>query len=42
LAGDIEEEEELVPEINKFIRSVKTLPKKENLSFDIQTLMICE
>ena len=42
LAGNIEEEEELVPEINKFIRSVKTLPKKENLSFDIQTLMICE
>ena len=42
LAGNIEAEEELIPEINKFIRNVNTFPKKENLSFDIQTLMICE
>ena len=42
LAGNIEAEEELMTELNKFIRNVKTFPKKENLSFDIQTLMICE
>ena len=42
LAGNIEVEEELMTELNKFIRNVKTFPKKENLSFDIQTLMICE
>ena len=42
LTGNIEAEEELMPELNKFIRNVKTFPKKENLSFDIQTLMICE
>ena len=42
LAGNIEAEEELMTELNKFIRNIKTFPKKENLSFDIQTLMICE
>ena len=42
LAGNIEAEEELMTELNKFIRNVKIYSKKENLSFDIQTLMICE
>ena len=42
LAGNIEAQGELIPELNKFIRNVKEFPKKENLSFDLQTLMICE
>ena len=42
LAGNIPMEEELVTELNKFLRQVNILPSQEPLPFDIQTLMICE
>ena len=42
LSGNIEEKEELLRELNKFLRKVELLPAQESLPFDIQTLMTCE
>ena len=40
LAGDIKEE--MLTELNKFLRQVNIQPTQGTLPFDIQTLMICE
>ena len=37
-----EAQEELLAELSKFLRHVSQFPMKENLPFDLQTLMICE
>ena len=42
LAGTIEHEDELLTELDKFLRKVTLLPQKQFISYDIQTLMICE
>ena len=42
IAGDMDEKEELLKELNRFLRQVNVLPMQEQLPFDIQTLMICE
>jgi len=42
LTGKMETQEELLTELNKFLRHVHLIPTKDNLPFDIQTLMICE
>lgn len=36
------EKEELLTELNKFLRHTHTLPFQQSLPFDLQTLMICE
>ena len=41
LAGDTKEEE-LLTELNKFLRQVNIQPAQGKLTFDIQTLMTCE
>ena len=42
LAGHMEAQEELLTELNKFLRQVSLLPIHETLPFDIQTLLTCE
>jgi len=42
LAGDMPKKEELLSELNKFLRQVSLVPMPETLPFDIQTLMTCE
>ena len=42
LTGKMEAQEELLAELNKFLRQVTLLPTQNNLPFDLQTLMICE
>ncbi|MBQ8443701.1 MAG: DUF3822 family protein [Bacteroides sp.] len=42
LTGKMENKEELLTELNKFLRQVTPLPMQDNLPFDIQTLMTCE
>ena len=42
LTGKMDNPEELVTELNKFLRQVTPLPLLNNLPFDIQTLMTCE
>ena len=42
LAGKIEAKEDLLTELNKFLRKVTLIPMQEPLPFDIQTLMTCE
>ena len=41
LAGHIGQEE-LLPELNKFIRHTHVLPSHSTITFDIETLIICE
>ena len=41
LAGNIEEKEELLIELHKFLRNIFIMPKS-NIPFDIQTLLTCE
>ena len=41
LAGNIEDKEELLSELHKFLRNVFVMPKP-NIPFDIQTLLTCE
>lgn len=42
LTGKMENKEDLLTELNKFLRQVTPLPMQDNLPFDIQTLMTCE
>ena len=42
LTGKMDNTEELVTELSKFLRQVTPLPLLNNLPFDIQTLMTCE
>ena len=42
LTGKMEAQEELLTELNKFLRQVMLLPTSSHLPFDLQTLMICE
>ena len=42
LVGNMDAKEELLNELNKFLRQVNLLPMQEELPFDLQTLMICE
>ena len=42
LTGKMDNQEELLTELNKFLRQVTPLPTLNNLPFDIQTLMTCE
>ena len=42
LTGKMEAQEELLTELNKFLRQVTLLPHPNHLPFDLQTLMICE
>ena len=42
LTGTINAQEELLTELNKFLRQVNLLPTQEPLPFDLQTLMTCE
>lgn len=42
LSGKIENTEELLTELSKFLRQVAPLPMSDYLPFDIQTLMTCE
>ena len=42
LAGTMEEKEELLTELRKFLRQVSVMQSPYNLPFDMQTLMICE
>ncbi|MBO5000593.1 MAG: DUF3822 family protein [Bacteroidaceae bacterium] len=41
LAGNIQQKEELMVELHKFLRNVFIIPKQE-IPFDIQTLLTCE
>jgi hypothetical protein len=42
LVEKTENKEELLTELSKFLRNVSVFPTKENLPFDLQTLMTCE
>ena len=42
IAGNTEEKEELLKELNRFLRKVNVITMQEKLPFDLQTLMICE
>ena len=42
LTGNMDAKEELLNELNKFLRHVNLLSMQENLPYDLQTLMICE
>ena len=42
LTGKMENQEELLTELNKFLRQVMLLPTENHLPFDLQTLMTCE
>ena len=41
LAGNIDDKEELLTELHKFLRNIFVMPKP-NIPFDIQTLLTCE
>ena len=42
LTGNMDAKEELLNELNKFLRHVNLLSMQEELPYDLQTLMICE
>ena len=41
LAGNIEDKEDLLNELHKFLRNIFVMPKP-NIPFDVQTLLTCE